>query len=284
MTTPVPGAPPADLSPDEARTRVPWYRGLTFKQAVITLGVALIFTLLSSGFALVSEWRKTHEDVRRQKEEVLALLRRSALAALKPENKAMRQPLLDGLLANPLVIYVDMTKPYSDQGDQPKLDDVQRANSEILLRQYFPRTPKYELSDIWGERLFGDVAVASTDLMDNVGGKEVLAGQMSIIFSPQIMADRFFDRARDEVLLTSVREFVIAMVIVALFYGFITRPLVRVSAAVARVDPLRPGAWKPPALRFHTHDELGQVASNVDVLMRSFQHGLDDRNRAQQAL
>jgi serine phosphatase RsbU (regulator of sigma subunit) len=270
--------------PAGAPRRVPWVRGLTFKQAAITFGVALLFTVLSSGYALYAEWRKTHQDVQRQKEEMLTLLRRSATEALKPENAAIRRPLLDGLLANPLVVYVDVTRPYRAEAGGAAGDDVQRTNGDVVLREYRPRIPKYGLSEEWGERLFGDVAVASSDLYEEQDGQRRSVGQMNIVLSQEIMADRFFDRARDEVLLAMVREFLIALVIVALFYWLITRPLVRVAGAVARVDPAAPGAWQPPPMRFHRRDELGQVVDNVNRLMQQFQAGLDERNAAQRAL
>jgi serine phosphatase RsbU (regulator of sigma subunit) len=268
---------PAQLGHDTRR----WFHGLTFKQAAITLGVALLFSLLSIAWVLYSEWRRVHTAVQIQKQEVLSLVRKSAAEALDERNKAMRKPLLEGLLANPLVVHVELTQTVGAGSDA---DDVERVNGVVVIREYFPRLPKYELSEKWGERLFGDIAVASVNLTAERDGRPVTNGTLSIVFSPEIMADRFFERALEEVWVAAVREFVIALAIVALFYGLITRPLVRLTQGIAQVDPQNPGVWKPPELRLHRRDELGQMATTVHGLMQSFQSGLDARDKADREL
>jgi two-component system, sensor histidine kinase SagS len=271
-----------NLPADKAQTRK-WYHGLTFRQAAITLAIALLFSLMSSAFAVYTEWRKVRDDAQAQKLELLAQARQTApLLLLEQKNRVMQDAVMKGLMSHPLAVHAEVTRDVNDE--QRKLDDdVQRMN-DAVFREFQPRQAKYELSEIYGERLFGSVAVGSTYLTAIKNDKPTQVGQFNLVFSSELMADRFFDRVFQEAALALIREFLIALVIVSLFYFFITRPLVKLSGAISQINPAEPGSWQPPALRLHVKDEIGDVSARLSDVLASFQTGLDQRNQARSEL
>jgi two-component system, sensor histidine kinase SagS len=280
-------APAAQGSPSTApkpsSTALKWYNGLTFRQAAITFAIALLFSLLSSAFAVYSEWRKVRDEAEAQKLEVLAQARQTApLLLLEQKNRMMQDAVMKGLMSHPLAVHAEVTRDVNDE--QRKLDDdVQRMN-DAVFREFQPRQARYELSEIYGERLFGAVAVGSTYLTAIKNDKPTQVGQFNLVFSSELMADRFFDRVFQEGILALIREFLIALVIVSLFYFFITRPLVKLSGSISQIDPAQPGVWQPPALRLHAKDEIGEVSARLSDVLASFQTGLDQRNQARSEL
>ncbi len=256
-----------------------WYHGLTFRQAAITIAVALIFSLLSSAYAIYGEWRKVRDEAAQQKLEVLALARETApMLLLSQKNKPLEDAVMKALMSHPLIMHAEITRDVNDE-QRMQGDDVQRMN-DAVIRQFQPRQAKFEISEKYGEQLFGAVAVGSTYLSGIKNDKLTQLGQFNLVFSSDIMADRFFERVFEEVGLSLAREFLVSLVIVSLFYMFITRPLVRLAASIDRIDPAMPGSWQAPKMPLHSRDEIGDVSARLTTVMSSFQTGLDQRNEA----
>lgn len=270
-----------ERTPADARRR--WYHGLTFRQAAITFVIALLISLLSSAYAIYGEWRKVRDDAEQQKLQVLAQARETApLLLLQQRNKQIEDAVMQSLMSHPLAERAEVTRDTTNEQNRVG-DDVERMN-DAVIRYYQPRPAKYEISEIYGERLFGSVAVGSTYLSALKNDKLTQLGQFNLVFSSELMADRFFGRVFEEVGLTLIREFVIALVIVSLFYFFITRPLVKLAASIGRINPAEPGNWSPPHLALHAKDEMGDVISRLSNLLQSFQTGLNQRNQARHEL
>jgi two-component system, sensor histidine kinase SagS len=276
----------ADSPGEDSRQATPvrrWYHGLTFRQAAITVAVALIFSLLSSAYAIYGEWRKVRDEVTQQKLEVLAQARETApMLLLSQKNKALEEAVMKALMSHPLIMHAEITR---DVNDEQRLqgDDVERMN-DAVIRQFQPRQAKFEISEKYGEQLFGGVAVGSTYLSGMKSDKLTQLGQFNLVFSAELMADRFFERVFEEVGLSLAREFLVSLVIVTLFYLFITRPLVRLAASIDRIDPAMPGNWQPPKMPLHSRDEIGDVTARLTTVMDSFQTGLEQRNQARSEL
>lgn len=244
----------------------PW-RSLTFKQAVLTLLVALVLGLAVGAVQLWLDWGEMRKEVRRSLDETLSLVEGSASEAVYQLHEELGRQLIDGLFA---------------------LESLRRAElrddfGQVLAEREHPM-PVTGLTRDWAW-LFADICRVQRPLTYAVGSEQpALVGQLSLELAPEVLVERFLRQALTDSLLGSLRALFISALVVAIFYLMITRPLLRLGAAIARVDPANPGRWQAPALPTHRRDELGLLLNHLQHLLGASQAALDERDRARAEL
>ncbi|WP_439817199.1 PP2C family protein-serine/threonine phosphatase [Zavarzinia sp. CC-PAN008] len=261
MAFPAPADPDAASGPGSAARGVPGRRrGLTARQAVVTFLVALGFGLITSGLELYFDWRSMRAAARAELVETAATVGSSADEAAFQMSAPLAAQIVDGLFRRETVARVRM---------------VDNFGNVLAERQREGGTGANPLADA----LFGDVVSITRPLTYGATRDDV--GRMEIALSPELVASGFFQRAATNAGIGLARAFAIAGVLIGIFYLMITRPLVRLSAAIGRIDPARPGAHLVPQIRDHADDELGSLVTSLNALLAESQAGLDARDRAE---
>jgi serine phosphatase RsbU (regulator of sigma subunit) len=244
-------------------------RGLTFKQAAVTLAVVVLLGLLVNMVQIFVEWRDMRAEVRAQVQQAFALVRGSATEAAYQLHPELSRQLVDGLF-----------------GYDALESAVLRDNfGRVLARKTVDRAAVGGRGTDLIEGLFADVAEFSLLLRHaDSSAQENPVGQLDITLSPRVVAQKFIGRVIFNGIASLIRDIAISTLVVLIFYFMITLPLLRLSGAIARVDPDRPGEWPVPLLKGHGNDELGLLRHTIDGLLKAFQQGLDQRNEAQQEL
>lgn len=244
-------------------------RGLTFKQAAVTLAVVVLLGLLVHVVQIFAEWREMRAEVRAQVQQTFSLVRGSATEAAYQLHPELSHQLVEGLF-----------------GYDALEGAVLRDNfGRVLARKTVDRTAVGGWGTNLIEGLFADVSGFSLPLRYAGGGaQEENVGQLDITLSPRVVTQKFISRVLFNGIASLIRDIAISTLVVLIFYFMITQPLLRLSSAIAKVDPDRPGEWPAPPLKGHGNDELGLLRDTVDGLLKAFQHGLDQRNEVQQEL
>lgn len=240
---------------------------LTVKQAAVTVVVVLVLSLVGSFAELFIAWHNMRDQVRAQAEQMMHTVDGSAVEAAYQLNGDLARQVVIGLSGYDVV---DRAEIFDNFGDTL---GVSTRNRE--------RPSWAGLAD----SLFGDVTAYQRPLTrarDNAPATEV--GRLDLQLSPQAVARNFLDLAVVNAGLGLLRSLAIVALVVGIFYTMITRPLVRLSRLVAKVDPDRPGAGAIATLRGHAQDELGMLVKSLNALLSSSQQGLDQRDRAQAEL
>ena len=246
----------------EAAVRVDPLRGLTFKQAAATLMVAVALGLIVGAIELYADWSAMREGVQQRMQRTLALVQGSAVEAAYQLHPELSRQLVNGLSRH-------------------------QAVSEVVLTDNFGNVLARAKGNPQGApagagRLFAGVTDYQLPLTyKGSGGDPEPVGRLEVTLSAGAIAGRFLDRALLDVGLGLLRAIAISALVAVVFYLMIIRPLVRVTGAIARVDPGQPGSWPAPRLRGHQADELGLLTRSLDELLTAFQQGLDQRNRAE---
>lgn len=107
-------------------------------------------------------------------------------------------------------------------------------------------------------------------------------GKIELTLALDSLGRSFLERGLLIFTLSVVKAFAIAALVVMAFYFLITRPLLKVHAAISEVDPQRPGSWPKPQLKHHADDELGHLVEGLDDLLNAFQRGLNQRDHLHQ--
>lgn len=131
-------------------------------------------------------------------------------------------------------------------------------------------------------RLFSGLEKRTLELRFTPPGAEAAepVGRLEVTLALNTLADQFTDRAWTSLIANLARAAVISLLLVALFHLLITAPLLRLAAAIGRIEPERPGAHPVPPLSGHEGDELGRVVGSLNHLLAASQKGLDERDRA----
>lgn len=242
--------------------------GLTFKQATVTLGVVVLLGLFGYLVELLVEWRDMREEVRAQVQQTFSLVRGAASEAAYQLHPELSRQVVAGLFGY-------------DALERAVLKD----NFGRVLAEKSQERPVSGAGVDLSQRLFQDVASFSLPLNYAISGKtQDNVGQLDIALSPRVVAKKFIERVAFNGIMSLIRDIAISTLVVLIFYFMITLPLLRLSRAIAQVDPDNPGKWPVPDLKRHANDELGLLLGTVDKLLKAFQQGLNQRNEAQREL
>lgn len=261
MSNPVPDQT-SEATPRQ-RSGVPWWRGLTFRQAAITLLVVVVLGLLAGAIELRSDWQAMRGEIRANTERTLRLVQGPAAEAAYQFNEALAAQVVDSLFAFPEMQQV-----------------VLRDNFGSVITERLRPTDSQAAGTLVTS-LFGDLSAHHVRL-DYAAqqGKPTEVGHLEVALDPAVIAASFMQRGSVILILGLIKALVISLLVVLLFYFMITRPLLALHSAITRINPVRPGDWPRPQLAGHAHDELGQIVGSLDELMHAFQRGLEQRDQA----
>lgn len=241
-------------------------QGLTFKQAAVTLGVVVVLGLFGNLAVILVEWQNTNAEVRADVQQTFALVKGSAAEAAYQMQPELSRQVVEGLFGY-------------DALEKAVLKD---NFGQVLAEKTLQRPVADSIGVNLAQKYFADATRFSLPLGYAISGKaRENVGQLDLFLSPRVVAKKFIERVAFNGATSLIRDVAICMLVVAIFYFMITLPLLRLSRAIAKIDPNRPGEWPMPHLKWHGKDELGLLLRTIDKLLKAFQRGLDQRNQAQ---
>lgn len=241
--------------------------GLSFKQAFLTLAIALALGLVSSGYELLVDYRLMHQQVRVSISDDLSLVRGLAVEAAYQLSTELAGEVVGGLSHDPVVADVRLVDNYGSV-----LGKVSRPKAETTL----PGT---------AQSLFGDLVRFPMSLDSRApDGTQTVVGTLEVQLDPAMLMNRYLDRVMANVWTSLVRAVALCVLVVAAFYVLITKPLIRITAAIAKIDPVRPGALPIDLPPGHQKDEFGLLVGTMNAMLRKSQEGLDGRDKAESDL
>jgi sigma-B regulation protein RsbU (phosphoserine phosphatase) len=240
---------------------VPFIHGLTARQALATLLIALGFGLLGSMAELYLDWQTRRQEVQSSWQRMLALVQPSAAEAAFLLNDQLSMRVVAGLAADPAVVQVSLL---DEQG--AALASHQSADEPA--------------SHPWAQFLFGDLAGQQVELIHSARP----VGRLIVRLAPEVLAQRFLQRAYYLAPMGLLRALAICALVVLVFYFTIIRPLVRLAHQVRGIDPANPGQTPLPLSREHEQNEIGVLIRSMNRLLAAFQQGLNQRDAAEAEL
>ncbi|HDZ45888.1 hypothetical protein LCGC14_0167490 [marine sediment metagenome] len=233
---------------------------LTFKQALLTLLIAILISTIAGSVELISHASNMRQEVQLRTTQQLAIVNGAAAEAAFQLNPDLAHQIAYGLF-NDEVAWVVIR------------DDFGRPLAEFKAAE--------EVNSTWlSQRLFGDVLHHKADLEYYMGSDltDTIVGNIELQLAEAYLTQQFLERIYSVVGISILEAFILSMVVITFFHFFITRPLLKVHAAIIGTDPTQPGRWPKPSLRGHQNDELGHLVDSLDHLLNAFQQGLEQRD------
>ena len=244
-----------------AARKAPRKGSLTLKQAFLTLMIAMLISILAGSVELISHATNMRQEVQQRTAQQLAIVNGAAAEAAFQLNPDLAHQIAYGLF-NDEVAWVTIR------------DDFGRSLAEFNTAG--------EADSTWlSQRLFGDVLHHQTALEYYMGSDmpDAIVGEIELTLAEDYLTQQFLARIYSVVGISILEAFILSTVIITFFHLFITRPLLKVHAAIMDTDPTQPGKWPKPHLRGHQNDELGHLADSLDHLLKAFQQGLEQRDQ-----
>jgi serine phosphatase RsbU (regulator of sigma subunit) len=246
------------------RPAVGVFRGLLFKQAVATLVIALGLGLVAGAWDLASDFRTMRRQVVESIAADLALVSGLAKEAAYQLSGDLAGEVTAGLALDSSVQAVALIDNYGGV-----LGQFQRPAAVTSLPSL-------------AERLFGGVVDHKLVLQARaLDGTISEVGRLDLRLDGAVLMNRYLTQVTGAALAGAMRTTLLCALVVAVFYVLITKPLLRITGAIARVDPALPGGSiiEPPDR--HRRDELGMLVATVNTLLAESQRGLDGRDAAE---
>lgn len=241
--------------------------GLSFKQAFLTLAIALVLGLATSAYELLSDYRALYRQIDREMTASLQLVRGLAIEAAYQLSPELAGEVVQGLAQEPAVLAVDLTDNYGGT-----LGSARRPSESTPLPSV-------------AATLFRDLAVYTLPLETRTNdGATTAVGTLEARLDAATLMNRYLERVLANVLTSLARAVGLCVLVVAALYALITKPLLRITADIARVDPSRPGDFPIGLPPRHEKDELGLLVGTVNAMLAKSQEGLDGRERAKAEL
>nr|WP_251040702.1 MULTISPECIES: sensor domain-containing diguanylate cyclase [unclassified Halomonas] len=235
---------------------------MTTKQALLTLLIAMLISSVAGSVELISHATQMRQETEQRITQQLTIVNGAAAEAAFQLNPDLAHQIAYGLFNDNEVAWVSIR------------DDFGRALAE------FDR-PKQADSTWLSQYLFGDILHYRTSLAYYMGSDmpEAVVGEIELVLAEGYLTQQFLARIYTLVGVSILEAFILSLVIITFFHFFITRPLLKVHAAIAQTDPTQPGKWLKPVLKGHQHDELGHLVDSLDHLLKAFQQGLEQRDQ-----
>ena len=207
---------------------------LTTKQALLTLLIAMLISSVAGSIELLSHANNMRQETEQRIQQQLAVVNGAAAEAAFQLNPDLAHQIAYGLFSDSEVAWVSIR------------DDFGRSLAEY-------ESPEQADSTWLSQYLFGDILHHQTDLAYYMGSDmpEAVVGKIELMLAEGYLTQQFLARIYTVVGVSILEAFILSILVIAFFHLFITRPLLKVHAAITQTDPNQPGQWLKPALRGH---------------------------------
>lgn len=240
---------------------------LLFRQGIATFLIAFLSSTAISLWAVSAQWQSERVQIAVRADQDLALVQGAATEAAFQLSRELASRVTQALVSHEALTEAAVTDNFG----------------EVLSSAQNPPHP-FGFKAL-AQAMFGDQVFFSKDLVARgIDGSTTAVGKLSISLDPDILTRQFFERMQGVLILSLIQVIIVCVLVAAVFHHLITKPLLSLTRAIARVDPGHPGGTPIPVPAAHLADELGILSSTLNHLLQRSQGNLDGRDQAEAEL
>jgi signal transduction histidine kinase len=237
---------------------LPLAKRLSYRQArmvvLIALGLGILFSLLQVYLDYFSAQQEFSVNV----QQAINTVKQQAILAAVTEDEALAEKVVQGLFNYQYIYKVRLL----DEDKQP-LAERERSLTHINWR--------------WISKfIFEQNQPYQTPLYLQEKNSFAL---LEVSIDTQLLAKGFLDRALVILMMGMARNLLLAGILLLLFHYMVTKPLFEMAITLATIDPFNPEKNRLSHLESHGEDELGQLVSSTNQLLRSIDEKITERER-----
>ncbi len=238
---------------------------LSFKQASLTVLVALILGTLLSLLQVSSDYASEDASINREIRALLEISHNPATRIAYNIDTELAQELVAGLLRSPAVIsaqIVDDTGTSLASAKRPRINSPYRWFSDRLFGQ---------------SRQFEDPLFVSHSPQETIG-------LLRLEVDTFAFGDNFLRRSLVTLLSGFAYSLLLSLILLVVFYFMLTKPLTDVIQAISARDLRRPTRQKLPCPAGHENDEIGILVDVTNQQLSSLSEEVEHRRKAEDQL
>ena len=220
------------------------------------LAIGIVLSMVQIGIDGVRESARIDERMASS----LAVIGESAAEAAYNIDDELAQRVVDGLASIDGVVAVEISLP--NRPLAVRMSDTPHSSARWLTDAMFEPRRQYVRPL-------------------HAGGQSAPIGQLKVMLDTSIAGSDFVSRSIFVVASGLIRAALLAALLMGLFYWLLTRPLSRLSAALAEVDPEAPERVRLEVPAHHRDDEFGHWVASVNGLLESIRRNLSARAQAE---
>ncbi len=238
---------------------------LSFRLARNTVILALLLGTMMSMTQVILDFLDQKHSLDNEIRAIITISHAPASQIAYNIDARLAAELLEGLLEHPAIIHaeiIDTDNRILSSRDQPAAESPYRWLSDLL----------FQPTRTYSEALF------VPQLTDFV------LGDLYVVVDTYPGGSQFLQRATFTLMSGFVRSLILSAVLLILFYLMLTKPLVRVIAAVSEVDPETPEKVRLPVPQGHEFDEIGVLVNSTNNHLQSIDGNLEKLRKAESRL
>lgn len=245
---------------------IPFTQRLSFKQAAWTVVVAFILGMLLSVIRIGFDYASENATIDREMQALLKTSYNPAARIAYNIDAELAQELVRGLLRSPAVIRAEIT-------------DNNNGLLAIATRQAGESRFRFISDQLFGpRRLFREQLS-----MPRIPHSEFL-GELRLEVDTYLFGSHFLNRALLTLASGFIRSLLLSLILLVLFYVMLTKPLVRLIAAMNDRDPRSPGSQPLPCPPGHEDDEIGLLVQVTNQQLARINGEIRQRREAENRL
>ncbi len=237
---------------------------ISYRQARSTLILAVILGLIMSGVQIVFDFIREEKSIDETVAQVVGVMRSAASQAAWNLSEKDAANSVRGLFQYAPITEVSINDEF---GKELVLQSREPADVPTSSRffGFFEREKKYRF-DLHHPRARQSVGV------------------IHVTIDKQLVAMNFVHRAQLVIISGLIRNILLSMGLLFLFFHTLTRPLQKIADRLRVVDFHHPEPIDPLKLKGHEKDELGEISREIEVLIKDVRINLQKRELVEKKL
>lgn len=244
--------------------KLPFKERLAFRQAKLALVLGFVIGLVVSVTQISIDYMDKLSFIDAAVKRVVQTSTASAANALWNLDETQAESVLDGLFSSSIVSEVHLK---SSSGDF--LVSKVRAQNNQTDNQW------------WVDMLFGTNELHVLPIHHEQNFDDAPIGELQIKVDPYDEAMKFASRSAMIFLLGILRNLVLAFLLVYVFYGSLTKPVLEVIGFLTRINPKK-HISEELSLSSRSVGELGVLVNSLNLMISELNHGMEERRRSRQ--
>jgi signal transduction histidine kinase len=220
--------------------------------------IALVLGILFSFLQVYLDYFSAQQEFSVNVQQAINTVKQQAILAAVTEDEALAEKVVQGLF-NYQYIYkvrlLDEDKQLLAARERPLTHIYWRWVSKFIFEQNQPYQAPLYLQE-----------------------KNSFA-LLEVSIDTQLLAKGFLDRALVILMMGVARNLLLAGILLLLFHYMVTKPIFEMAVTLATIDPFNPEKNRLSYLGRHGEDELGQLVTSTNQLLRSIDEKITERER-----
>ena len=244
---------------------MPSRKRISIRLARYGVAVAFLLGIVTSAVQIFQDLSAEADKLDSNVGSILEMARPPAIAAARSLDDIQAAQIINGLMTYNFVV------------DAQIVSDLSEVLASRTIAQRDGATPRIA-------RIISGEDVRHVIPLVDTANNNAHYGELIVAIDPSLALAGFFERSGFIIVAGILRNFLLAFAMFGIFHWLIAKPLIRLNASIAGVDPRNPKGHRIAAESNHTDDEFGMLVENINDFISATDEHLAERSRAEKAL